>query len=744
MMSTHSSNLEITWDQPGQPVGADAGRPHSEWRQVWRTIVLCCRKNLAIAVATLLLLLVALPVILLMVPAKYYDAASIAELFRNLMAIPVFAISTVALVLSAGQMFTFLHSRTACDVFHALPVRRPTLFAGRFLGGFLIVFVPQVLTFGCVLLIRLLPGYQILDRSLVIQTVSAFLLISLAVYAVAVLAFVLTGTSFDAMVLLLMFHSAYPGTLYTIDSVVSKVLPGFSMENYGSIVDMDRYLLFSPVGELLKVVFQPMRLTEVLWWIALILLTSLGCLLIDRRRPSEFAGRPLAYRLPFLIVRFLATLVAGLIFGYLYAETYATLAAFIFSAAVGSLAIHTLIEAVLSRGFRNFRRSLIGYGVFVILFAVGCAVVATGFFGYDIRLPETEKIIEVRLTPDSDRVYFDEYGAYQGLVFTDPENITALRAMNDHWLEKMQALVQKPYSLRTNDRLDQNDNGKGSGPTRIVYKLSTGTVLVRTVFFNYNEEPYASLYNQIRKTDEYKRQHYRYYFKSDSVLSDVRLADKDGITVLTLNQANDGPVLAKILAALQDDLLLDADGKTGGRLLGYLELTVSFDFTGPAGNQGYTATRQRLTLTDAFARTSAVLDDSHLLAGLGTRVAQYEAAYITTSRSGEGSLLDLLTKDAESGHAGPCFFPGQGFTSLNLPLLHDSQVFLKIEDPDLIRLAYREGRDVESAEDDGYLVILAAAEQVRSDGHAAGDLLVLYLPAGQVPEALLRQLKSRS
>jgi hypothetical protein len=711
--------------------------------QVWKTIVLCFRKNLAITVTTLLLMWVALPVILLMVPIKFYDSTTIAELFRNLTAIPFFAISAVALILCAGQMFTYLHSRTATDVYHVLPVRRQTLFAGRFLGGFLLVLVPQILTFSSILVIRLLPGYQILDMSLVIQTTLAFMLISLALYAVAVLAFVLTGTLFDAMFLLLMLNVVWPGTLLTIDTFVSMILPGFSMGNFASLVDVDRYLLLAPAGELLKVCYQPMRLFEVFWWIALTLVMILGSMLVYRRRPSEFAGRPLVYRLPFLIVRFMVTLVAGLIFGYLYYETYANLAAFIFSAAVGSLATHTLIEVILSRGFRNFRRSLISYGVFIILFAAGCVVVATGFFGFDTRLPAIDKIIEVRLTSRSDLVIFNRYGSYDGFTYSDPENIAALLEMNENWLDKMQTLVRKPYSLKTNDWLDNYDNGKDSGPSsepsRIVYKMASGFERVRTVYFNFNEEPYASLYNQIRKTEEYKRQYYRYFFEPDSVLSEICLDDKDGQSVLSMTQAKDEQVLAKILTALREDLLQDADGQSGGRFLGYLEITVFFDFTGPVDNQGYTSHKRTFQLTDAFCHTMAVLEEHHLLDNLGAHVDSYIAAYMTSSNGEAGSLLYRLIKNPSRGY-GPYFYPGQQFADVNLPLLNDSQFFLKIEDPDVIRSLYLRGQDVETTQDGGYLVILATAGQVKTDGTATSDLLALYLPGDHVAEALAKRM----
>ena len=286
------------------------------------------RSNLPVAVTTLILMMVTLPVILLMMPARDMDKTWFNELFTGLVGIATFAISAVTLMLSAGLQFSYLHSRSALDVFHALPVRRAPLFAGRFLGGWLLVLIPQLLTFAAVLLIRLLPGYGILNLELVVRTAPAFMLVSLALYSVSVLSFMLTGTVFDAVFLMLIFNIAGPATQYTIDYFVSKVLPGFALVNFSSLVNLDRYLLLTPLGELLKVAFQPMKLFEVIWWIALILVMIGGSLLLYQKRKSEIAGQPLAYRLPFLIARLLICIDIGLLFGNLLFITYYTASSF--------------------------------------------------------------------------------------------------------------------------------------------------------------------------------------------------------------------------------------------------------------------------------------------------------------------------------------------------------------------------------------------------------------------------------
>ena len=738
MMSTHSSNNEVIIENPQQPLQIDIAMSYSELTQLWRTIVLCFRKNLAIIVTTLILMLVALPLILLMLPVKQYDSVGITELFRYLVGIPIFIISGVALVLSAGQMFSFLHNQTAVDVYHALPIRRLTLFIGRFLGGALLVLLPQVLAFVAVLMIRFLPGYHILELSLVVQTALTFMLISLALYAVSVLAFVLTGKLFDAMFLLLMLNIVYPGALYTIDSIVSMVLPGFSMTNYASIANIGRYLLLCPIGELFKVAFQPMTLLEVLWWIVLILVMSMGSLLIYKRRPSEMAGKPLAYRSPFLIIRFLACLVVGLIFGYMYYNLYSTLLAFIFSATVGSLATHTLIEVVMSRGFRNYRRSLPSYGVFVLIFAIGCLIVTTGFFGYDTRLPDEDRVVQVKLEMNSQDVYFFESSSDSELVFSDQENIANLLEMNKTWLNKMQTLVNKPYSLKTNRLIDEEYDASYS-PYRITYVMPSGAKLIRTVNFNFTEEPYASLYRQIRGTAEYKQQQYKSLFKPDSILKFLSIINKAGQRIQTLSESTDKEFLAKVLTAIRQDLLQNADGQKGGKIICYLDLNMVVYYSDPINGNGYAQEprAQQFLLTDVYVNTVAILNEYNLLGNLDADKDQYVTAFITSSDSGVDSLLDKL----KLYQNGPYCFPVGTWIDKEWPLLNDEQVFTKIEDLNMIRLMYSNGLDAGEAEDGGYLVLLADKGQVEANGTVNTPLPILYLPANQVPKALADLLK---
>ena len=705
--------------------------------QIKRTIYLIFRNNWAVAVLVLILMLVAVPLILIMLPVRAFDAARIGELFQLFVGIPLFLITVLTLIISAGQMFTFLHKQTSIDVFLALPVRRKTLFTGLFAGGALLVLLPQVLTFSAVLLLRLLPGYSILDLALVIRTALAFLLISLALYAAAVFSFVVTGRLFDAMFLLLMLNIAFPATLYTIDWMTDMILPGFSQVNFVSLINIDRYLLLSPIGQLLKVAFQPMSGFEIFWWILLVLILSAGSLLIFIRRPSEKAGQMQAYRLPFQIIRFLICLIAGLFFGYMYYFLYSTLAAFAFSAVVGSFAVHTLIEAILSRGFHNFRKSLPSYGVFLLLFTAGCLIVTTGFAGYDTRLPDKDSVAEVRMAVSTNDVYLFENNSDIDLVLTNQDNIDKMLEMNRVWLNHLQTKTVKPYSLQTNHLISVAATKTGYTPYRLIYNLKNGTRIVRTVYFNFSEEPYATLHRQIRETEEYKRQQYKHLFRPESEIMSMFVYNKTGFTVQSLSGSDSNALAGDIQTALQQDLLQFADEQTDSTTICYLNILLRYGRSGPIGNQGYTTVGQYFQLTDAFKNTVDLLKQHNLLDDLDADRNNFTKAYITTLSASDGSFWSRLTRYQR----GPYSYPSSPGVNSDWPRLNDEQVFICIDNPNLVQTLYDIGQHIPESIQDGYLVVLAAEGWVEANGTTSTPLPVLFIPVQNLPSELTNLLE---
>ena len=714
------------------------------WGQFWSILRMSFWKNKNIAITTLMLMVVSLPLCLMFSTNYVYDQGQL-TLFCGLVAGLILPVSIIIIVLMSSQMFSFLHKRPSVDVYHALPICRIPMFFGRFVAGYLVVFIPQLITFALTMLVLSLTFLQNIGFEFILNIFLSVLLMSLAVYSVTCLAFILTGTFFDALFLLLLFNVAFPVTLYAIEFFTSKVLPGFSMRSLDFADGLNRYLLLSPLGQLFNSVFWTMSLLQIICWGIAVIIIVIGSFIIYKKRKSELAGMPFAYRTPFVITRFLACVAAGLLFGYIIYDTTPYLISFIIGALIGSAASHLIIEAILSRGFSGFRRSLISYGIFIVIFTIGCLSVATGLFGFDTRVPVSSNVAQARLS------YFNvnissESPNNRGLTFTKPEDIAVIIELQKTWLTQMPTLVSKPYTFLTNDNLGRKDAiGRYRDQYQITYTMKSGLTMVRTIYLDFNSEPYSSIFKNLKNSVDYKHQHYANIFGLDGgVLDRIDVQYKTGQYAFTVTKEANQELLTAIQNALQEDLLNNADTKPNGKLLATLSIQTNyFNQTDPNAYQ--TTTDPYFQLTDAFTQTIKVLNDNKVLANQNEYIDKYVSAYITVSPAKSSMLHDTLIQ--LTFQKGAVYLPSS-FKDADpngnerfAPLMNDPNSFIMTGQVDLIKQLYDAGQNLDMFLSDGYLVLLATDGQVQDDGYTSGGLPVLFLPKDKVPAELAALLQ---
>ena len=704
-----------------------------ERNQTLSVLWMSFRRNKTTTITTLILLIVTLPIILFVQAVansanqfgRYERTPEMAEtIFTSLVTFLTLPISLISLVLSAGLMFGYLHNKPALDVFHALPVRRLPLFFGRLIGGFLSVLLPQMVAFSLVLILRLMPDLRILSAGVVIQTALATFLMSLAVYATSVLAFALTGTIFDALFLTVLLNAAYPATLATIEFFMSKTLPGYMVE---MTAILDRYLLGAPIARFFTLGNLHFDLMETLWWMLLTAVIVIGAALYFRQRKSEMAGIPFACKAPFLITRFLATLVVGLFFGYLFYQIRGNLGLYVAGVLIGSMTTHLVIEVILSRGFRSFGRSLISYGLYVVVFAVGCLVVAYGFFGYDYRLPAPTRIVAVELSNQDLYPAFQTDGSMQYPSFEDPENVALIFAMHQAWIDQLKQLEPRPYSLTTNQRLEQGDTYRPA--SRIAYKLSNGSTQIRSVAIDYQVEPYATMIRRLQQTDEYTMQKYVALFQAADKIGQLSVMDKTGQDFFRLSgqDSQDRSRISRLQEALMMDILAGKLEASGAAFLG----TLSVDGFSLYPNQG------QITLTDAFTQTLTVLAELNLKIDPEAMSGRFAAVYIGLEPKQLSAAMEMNSINEKAPNGGYYLVQYYPYGDRGAPALTDVENFLKVDDRALVDQLYQVGEVTWPDLDSGYLLAFAAPGQVDANGMtSSGALPVLHLPADQVPPEL--------
>lgn len=403
---------------------------------------------------------------------------------------------------------------------------------------------------------------------------------------------------------------------------------------------------------------------------------------------------------------------------------------------------HLIIEIILNRGLSKFRRSLISYGVFIVIFAIGCVSVAYGFFGFDNRSPDAANVVQVELRSNYGSLGSSNTPGNLGYTFDDPKDIAIIIELQKAWLDQMPTIISKPYSLRTNEMLLPYAYKGGGFPFsfQIKYLMSTGLEMVRTVYLNLDSEPYSSIYNKLRKSANYKRQHYANIFALDGgSLDRIEIVFKTGENACTITKENDQELLTEIQIALQRDLLNNADTKTESNLVATMSIQTVY-FNQIDQNAYQTATDPYFLLTDAFAETLKVLNDKKLLDKQNEIVDKYTSAFIIVSSNKSSMLLETLS--ATPFQAGKFYLPSTfGGTDFFSPLMNDTNSFVKTDKAYLIKDLYEDGQSIESFKVGGYLILLATEGQVQGDGYTAGGLPVLYLPKDKIPAEIAALLQ---
>ena len=128
----------------------------------------------------------------------------------------MFAMATFAGIL----IFGYLHHREQVDFFHALPIRRTKLFTQLYLAGILgvlpIYLVMYVITAIIIRIVGVVPEFNFVNlASAAFNNIAFFILF----YSMSVLACVITGNRFIALVMCGIFHVALPGTAGLLNSL---------------------------------------------------------------------------------------------------------------------------------------------------------------------------------------------------------------------------------------------------------------------------------------------------------------------------------------------------------------------------------------------------------------------------------------------------------------------------------------------------------------------------------------------
>lgn len=309
-----------------------------------------------------------------------------------------FLVITAALVLALTG-FLYLHSRKQVDFYHSIPVRREILFTVRFVDGILII--------GSMYLVNLLFTLGILGAAgasvpgMVSGALWTFLVHMtgfLLSYGLMTAAVMLTGNFFISVLGGIVLFGYVPAvavlfqglmqmffvtTNQRISGITEWIIHGSPVPYYVSLMGEGADLPMARYGELMGRILPALLAGLVLAVIA-------G--LLYKFRPSEAAGRAMAFRMTKAPIKILlvvpVTILMCLLFWNMYYESLGWAAfGFVFALFIS----HGIIEILYNFDFRKLFANPVHLGISAVLALAVIGVFRYDLIGYDSYLPSEEK-----------------------------------------------------------------------------------------------------------------------------------------------------------------------------------------------------------------------------------------------------------------------------------------------------------------------------------------------------------------
>lgn len=551
-------------------------------KEFWETYLWSLKKNRGMMALLALLMFIALPMILMILMANTQNRIT-TEVYTpemwtqtylsgvtGLTALIVTPMSLIFVLVISVSLFGYMHQKRSVDLFHALPVGRTPMILGRLLASLTALYAPIFLNFALVFIVGAAYPVQL---QLCWVTVFSYLLWLMLICAAALclssFMAVCTGMTTDMILSLLGINAAYPLLIFLGDRFASSLLPGLNTgltANSLILTAVSPYMAaFMPYivsGSQARSGALVVDTGFYVWWILFTLVLLAGTVLLYQKRRSECAESSFAFSLPKNVIRFMITAVTGLGLGLLLQSGTESSGNFFIGLIAGSLAAHIVTETIYSRGFKQLKRSLVGYGVFMAVFVVTYAFLATGALGYDIRVPLAEDVSSVTIE--------DPYTNNGGQILD--ANHRVLTSVTPTLTEK--ANIEKVTEFHKKITQDKREhsypyclNSMNGTSFTLTYHLKNGGTVNRTYYLEYKNDgqgnPISPL-GEIADTREYKETQDLLFYVEPEYIKSVDLDTRGGEDSTTF--APDLNTKKELLDAMKQDYL---DGKlNNGKDLG--------------------------------------------------------------------------------------------------------------------------------------------------------------------------------
>ena len=328
------------------------------------------------------------------------------ERILSFQSLTIIVLMIIAAFAASQCFFHYLHSKKEIDFFHSLPIRRGNLFASHYIAGVMAVFLPYLINLLLTILaVVAMDCGNYLDFAMVAEGFGIHLLYFLSIFSLGTLAAVLSGNAVVQGLLTITFCSIGPVLIGCYQWVRTALQPAW----YDGLTDWS-YLIAnsSPVTHYFCLYANYLNSDGKLVTPAIVnmllftLLIVLAAWLLYRLRPSETAGRALAFPVSRPIVKYPVMLCAMAGFAMTMHEIgdvdgYGW---FFVGVVLGGFLSAQIMEIIYRFDFQGIRKKLLPLALAIVLFSGVSLCLIQDVGNYNAYVPETDDVLAVDVRID--------------------------------------------------------------------------------------------------------------------------------------------------------------------------------------------------------------------------------------------------------------------------------------------------------------------------------------------------------
>lgn len=597
------------------------------------------------------------------IPMEIYNLMGMGRQFTIVSAFFYTIIILVVPVVLSLVLNNYMHSKKAADVFHALPVKREKLLGVNTAVAMTIITIPVLASNLLIILFQTIKfGFQPFLVGQILIDMAGWLVSAFFIYLLTTAVCTLVGTVFDAFIFSGILMASTPIILGIYTALAGEFLFGFEPSQ----------LFVETLFDLCPLSLMPTRLSfshfvtqsgfnaldaeesalllnsniAIVVFLLLAVALLFAAMWLYRRRNSERAETTTSKGPLQVIIKFIGTLIGGIIIGLIFYEvnggdSVSADMMFVMWSLIGGILIYTIIEVILNRGFKSLIKSIPMGVVMVAIMSASTLVVLMGGFGYENRVPDVENIesLEISYMGRFDDFHiFDatpienssdwKYKTVRSVKLTDPEMIAAV--VNYHQ-EVVDVKYQRDYS-----HFDEDQTVYAN--TSIKYLLKNGKTMQR----NYGVVKVETLMKlaALETNAEFLAQTHPAFFIEPKLITKWMITDAFGAN--KVEQIYSEQESVALLEAIKADLL----DQTSEELLyptDHILAVVMFDVERPKDGGIRSADNGYFYVTSEKQRTWQILNEKGLIEQLKPDLSKCSAVVAEYSLNTSGTAIFQLT-----------------------------------------------------------------------------------------------------